>query len=87
MARIPTVIRNGVIERDDSTCQMCGRQATQIHHCLYKSFQGANISQNLICLCNSCHRKVHANGKKYFPILFNMLKEIYPNLTKELMKK
>ena len=87
MARIPTVIRDSVIERDSAICRVSGQQANSIHHIVYKSLGGNNSSYNLICLSNKQHIKVHANGKKWFKILFNMQKEIYPNLTKEMMKK
>ena len=85
--QISKIIRESVIKRDKSICQVCGGKATQLHHVLYKSHQGANISQNLICLCNRCHITVHKNGKKWFPILLNLQRNHYPKLTKEMLKK
>jgi len=87
MARIPKIIRDGVIDRDSSCCVLCGRQAKEIHHVMLKSHSGNNTSYNLVCVCRVCHSRIHSNNKKWFPILFNMLKKHYPNLTKEMMKK
>lgn len=84
---ISKIIRASVIERDKSQCQVCGGVATQLHHVLYKSYGGADISQNLICLCNKCHRTVHANGKKWFTILLELQQQHYHDLKIEDMKK
>jgi len=85
--RIKKIIRQSVIDRDSGLCQICGKEATQVHHCLYKSYQGSNIAQNLICLCSSCHLKVHSKGKYWFPILLKLQQRHYPNLTKQDLKK
>ena len=85
--RIKKIIRESVIQRDNFTCQICGKEATQLHHILYKSYGGANISQNLICLCNECHLRVHTYGKKWFPRLMKLQQRHYTGLTKEMLKK
>ena len=85
--RISKIIRESVITRDKELCQICGKKATQLHHILYKSYGGADISQNLICLCNECHLEVHSYGKKWFPILLKLQQRHYTNLTKEMLKK
>lgn len=85
--RISKIIRASVIQRDNNQCQVCGGVATQLHHVLYKSYQGADISQNLICLCNKDHIRVHNNGKKWFPILLDMQRKHYPGLKKEDLKR
>jgi|LGOV01.1.fsa_nt_gb 5-methylcytosine-specific restriction endonuclease McrA len=85
--RISKIIRDSVIQRDKGICQICGKQATQLHHILYKSYGGANISQNLICLCNEDHLRVHAYGKKWFPRLLKLQQRHYTGLTKEMLKK
>jgi 5-methylcytosine-specific restriction endonuclease McrA len=76
-----------VITRDGGVCRITGQPAESIHHIVYRSHGGNNTSYNLICLSNKQHERVHNNGKKWFKILFKMQQEIYPNLTKDMMKK
>jgi len=85
--RIKKLVRDSVIERDSGICQVTGHQAESIHHIVYKSLGGNNTAYNLICLSNRQHIRVHANGKKWFPILFELQKKHYPKLTKKMMKK
>ena len=84
---ITKIIRQSVMERDNGQCQLCNKQATQLHHILFKSYGGADISQNLISLCNECHIKVHSHGKKYFNILLKLQQRHYPEITKEDLKR
>ena len=87
MARIPKIIRDSVIERDNGICRLCGRQAVDIHHLQFKSLQGNNTSFNLICLCRKHHDLAHSHQHKYFNILFESQKKLYPKLEKEMLKK
>ena len=84
---ISKIIRESVIQRDKGLCVLSGNPATEIHHCVYKSHSGNNTAKNLICLSSKSHREVHAQGKKYFPILFKILQSHYPDLKIEDMKK
>lgn len=52
------------VEHDQGTCQRCGKnlgQSISVHHIQpFREFateQEANVLENLICLCQSCHRK------------------------------
>ena len=83
---IDKIIRASVIDRD-KCCVLCGGKQEQIHHVMLKSHSGNNTAKNLVCVCNRCHRKIHANEKKYFITLFNILQHYYHDLTKEDMKK
>ncbi len=48
-----------ILERDGWKCQYCGRRAQlQIHHLVHRSRSGAD-NDDLIALCDSCHRLVH----------------------------
>jgi 5-methylcytosine-specific restriction endonuclease McrA len=85
--KINKIIRSSVIQRDSGCCVLCGRKGESIHHCLYKSYGGNNTAQNLVVVCNDCHRRIHSNGKKYFPILLKLQQEHYPNLTKKDLKR
>ena len=85
--KLNSKVRNEVIKRDKSLCQLCYEPAQQIHHIMQLSHCGNNKAVNLICLCNYCHLKVHKNEKHYFNVLFEIQKRRYKNLTKEMMKK
>ena len=85
------IIRQSVCERDNFKCQLnakgCEFTTGPPHHIILKSALGADISQNLICLCPSCHRLVHTDTRKFTPILFKLQQRHYPQLTKEMLKK
>jgi len=61
-------------ERDKYTCQICGitetdfGQQMSVHHIknyrLFEDKAEANKLDNLICLCEPCHRFVHSNNNK-----------------------
>lgn len=64
-------IRNEIRKRDNYTCQNCGIKEDDfgmqmsVHHIIpYILFRGndklSNQSDNLICLCESCHRQTHS---------------------------
>lgn len=59
-----------VRDRDNHTCQMCGVKSNEkkhivieVHHVIRRSDGGSNKPSNLICLCHSCHKKIHSNDK------------------------
>ena len=79
-------VRQAVIERD-RFCVLCGKVGVDIHHCVYKSLQGAESVENMVLLCRDCHSHCHSYGKEMFNVLFDILKTHYPNLTKEGMKR
>ena len=85
--RMKKLTRELVAYRDNGLCQMCGKQATSQHHIVFKSHCGANIAPNLICLCNSCHRLVHSDEKKYRPILLDLQSRHYGQLSIEELKR
>ena len=69
--------RNKARERDNYICQHCGikeednNKQLSVHHIkLFRSFNGdyesANQLDNLITLCEPCHRKVHADMNRLF---------------------
>ncbi|MBS3064849.1 MAG: HNH endonuclease, partial [DPANN group archaeon] len=57
-------------ERDNYTCQKCGRTRNEIKICVHhiKRWQdgGATIPENLITICQSCHNKEHKFGNQRF---------------------
>ena len=49
-----------ITDRDD--CYLCGKQATDTHHCLFGNKRAAADKYGLtVRLCRECHNKVH-NG-------------------------
>ena len=54
--------REHALSRDGYTCQICGAKHTrlEVHHIKYRSQGGTNDLYNLITLCESCHKKIHA---------------------------
>lgn len=53
-----------VLHRDGYQCKKCGtgKGRLHVHHIVFRSDGGTNISSNLIVLCKSCHDKLH-NGE------------------------
>lgn len=51
-------IRNFVMRRDGSTCQIFGNDAgeVQVHHIVWKSHNGSDHPRNLMVVCDRCHR-------------------------------
>lgn len=55
--------------RDGYTCQICKAKSTdkkhvviEVHHITPRSRGGSDKPDNMICLCHSCHKKVHSNN-------------------------
>ena len=61
--------REGVRERDNHECQMCGRteleenQFLAVHHIDYN--RDNTVPENCITLCHSCHSKTNHNRKNW----------------------
>lgn len=74
-------------ERDDNTCQLCGRTKEEeqknlvVHHIYYDKDNSCSDESNFTSLCNSCNTKVNFNReywKNYFSnSLSNLLKRKY----------
>ena len=54
--------RKAVLHRDNYTCQCCGKKncRLEVHHIRFKSNGGTDDEENLITLCEDCHKGVHA---------------------------
>lgn len=47
--------------RDQDRCRVCGSgQGVEVHHVTFRSQGGTHDTSNLVCLCQSCHARVHA---------------------------
>ena len=55
------VLRQRVLQRDGWRCQRCGSlQNLEVHHLRSRSRLGDDAEENLITLCNPCHRGLHS---------------------------
>jgi hypothetical protein len=53
-----------VLNRDSHTCQCCNGKhkdsKLEVHHIIYRSQGGSDEESNLITLCHTCHKDLHA---------------------------
>lgn len=47
------------LELDDHICQVCGREAADVHHLTYDRFRNEDMG-DLVSLCRECHGKAEA---------------------------
>ena len=54
--------REAILYRDNYTCQCCGKKncRLEVHHVKFKSDGGTDDEENLLTLCEDCHKGVHA---------------------------
>lgn len=54
--------RSAILHRDNYTCQCCGKKSCrlEVHHIKFRSNGGTDDEENLITLCEDCHKGVHA---------------------------
>lgn len=75
---IPPALRAQVLERDASTCKVCGAYADSpaLHHIVYRSQGGLNVVENLVTVhwmyAPRCHERVHSDKGKYQRILLEI---------------
>lgn len=54
-----------VLTRDGYTCQYCKGKSKdsklEVHHIIFRRNGGSDEESNLICLCKTCHDKLHKN--------------------------
>ena len=57
-----------VLNRDNYTCQCCKTKkgTLHVHHIIYRSNSGSDKMDNLITLCEDCHKKLHDGELKDF---------------------
>jgi len=50
-----------IIDRDEHTCQHCKskNKKLHVHHIIFKSNEGTDSPENLITLCEDCHKDLH----------------------------
>ena len=75
-------VREAVYARDSweetPCCIYCGRPYPEVHHYVERSRGGLGIEENLVCLCTTCHKKLHG-GDKYIKLYAKAyLEDKYP---------
>jgi 5-methylcytosine-specific restriction endonuclease McrA len=58
-----------ILDRDGHACQKCKSKKTKlhVHHIKFRSNGGTDTPDNLITLCESCHKKLHASEFSFKP--------------------
>jgi len=68
-------------EQHEVMCEVCERQAIDIHHIIKRSKFGSktkhlrDVIENLIAVCRNCHERAHMQRKPYLTI--EQLQEIH----------
>lgn len=61
--------RNNLINERGSTCEKCGkpmpRSKINIHHRHYDKEFGAESGEDLIVICNDCHKELHQGVESF----------------------
>ena len=53
--------RARVLRRAEGICELCkDREATQVHHLVYRSRGGKHDAKNGVWVCNKCQQDIHA---------------------------
>ena len=53
-------LRQQILRRDGWRCQSCGAMSNlEVHHREFRGHSGADVEENLITLCTTCHARVH----------------------------
>lgn len=76
-----------VAERDDYLCRVCGTQAVDVHHIVFRSHGGADVPENLICLCRVHHEMAHSDEPTWRDRLIEMNETIYGKIDRAKLKK
>ena len=72
------------IVEEEPYCRLCGSTSyLHIHHIYYRSQGGLTIPENLIRLCDSCHKKVHSNKDHFQRTLLEMQTKKYGEVNPE----
>jgi len=52
-------LRQLVLERANGKCEKCGNPAQAVHHKKYPNDLHNDCTDNLIAVCNKCHKEIH----------------------------
>lgn len=63
--QIPPAVKEKVWERDGGCCVYCGSHyAAPVAHYIARSHGGLGIEENILTLCDECHRKYDQTTKR-----------------------
>lgn len=87
---IPPKVKRAVLERDGGLCVVCFRSGIPNAHYIPRSLGGLGIEENIVTLCDDCHRD-YDNGynkdinlrKEYGEIIRAYLDKHYPDFPKD----
>jgi 5-methylcytosine-specific restriction endonuclease McrA len=80
MGSIPKKLRMAILERDDFKCRFCKRGGKgsdyilEVHHIVWRRFQGSDLPFNLMTVCTECHDTIHYGSYTGRPSTFTELK-------------
>ena len=90
---VPTRVRDYVLERDQSTCRVCGRfvETPALHHIQFRSQGGLDVPSNLITIGwlpgHDCHLPIaHGRNARSWREIFLAIAE-RPDLTAFQVKR
>lgn len=80
---IPPMVKRKVYERDNHRCVFCGRYCDVSNACAHfipRSSGGLGIEENILTLCNDCHRAYDQSDRrtKMRRVFKQHLSECYP---------
>lgn len=52
----------GICAGDFVGCEVCGKEAVDIHHIIFGRFKRSDEPDNLVALCRECHNSAHGIG-------------------------
>jgi 5-methylcytosine-specific restriction endonuclease McrA len=75
-------LRSAALKRDHSKCQRCGmKEHLSIHHMIPIASDGADVLENIIVLCDSCHDLVEGTSCVTRQAIINYVEGDHENIT------
>lgn len=56
--------RKEMMDEANNECFNCGEKATELHHLSYVNLGFEMLYEDVIPLCNKCHKEVHKTNKE-----------------------
>lgn len=74
-------VKRRVYERDDGKCVVCGRFGNPWCHYISRGQGGLGIEQNIVTLCDDCHRGYDQTAQRpfYRTMIREYLQQQYPD--------
>ena len=84
---ISKTVKEAVSLRDKGRCIFCGRPGKPVAHVVRRSQLGMGIEQNIITVCDICHRKMDEGRTReaMYARAVAYLKGFYPEWTRDDM--